>query len=350
MAHHFSICHLFYYPTQVVLVDDDANFLDSVSLLLHRSINYRLFQSARQALEHVNKAHYHGDMLRRCYSSYKTGPFDSDTLTHIDINSIYKEVYNADRYLMPGVVVIDYSMPEMSGLEYCVSLTNPYVKKILLTGRANTELAVQAFNEGLIDQFISKKDPQLEQKLNRSIASLQQQYFSRSFKLLSDPVIANSQSRFISNPEFIEFFNILRSEHGIVEYYLIDMPYSGFLLLDDKGRVSLLLIMSHNGLQEHIRQCRARLAPQELLDALEQGAMIPLFNISNEGEHLNETFFATWRQHYAHASRVSEEAPYFTSQLGEAATRALIPELRTPDIQSYAAHLRTPKPSEKFLH
>jgi FixJ family two-component response regulator len=350
MDHHFPICHLFYYPTQVVLVDDDANFLDSVSLLLDRSINYRLFQSARQALEHVNKSVSFSDVIRRSYSSYKTGPFDSDTLTHIDINALHKEIYNADRFLMPSVVVIDYSMPEMSGLEYCVSLTNPYVKKILLTGRANTDLAVQAFNEGLIDQFISKKDPLLAQKLNRSIASLQHQYFSRTFKLLSDPVIANSQSRFVTNPEFIEFFNILRTEHGIVEYYLIDMPYSGFLLLDDRGLVSLLLIMPQTALLEHIRQCRARMAPKELLDALEEGAMIPLFNISNEGEHLNENFFAQWRKHYAHSFRVSDAAPYYTAQLGEAATRDLIPELHTQDIQSYAACLRAPRPSEKFLH
>jgi len=350
VSYHFPICHLFYYPTQVVLVDDDAHFLDSVSLLLDRSLNYRLFQSARQALDHVNMSVYHGDVIRRCYSSYKTGPFDSDTLSHIDINSLHKEIYNPDRFLMPSVVVIDYSMPEMSGLEYCVSLTNPYVKKILLTGRANNDLAVQAFNEGLIDQFISKKDPQLAQKLNRSIASLQHQFFSRSFKLLTDPVIANSQSRFISDPEFIEFFNILRTEHGIVEYYLVDMPYSGFLLLDDRGRVSLVLIMAHTALQEHFRQCRARGAPQDLLAALEEGAMMPLFNIGNEGEHLNEEFFAKWRTHYAHSFRVSNDSPYFTAQLGEAPTLALIPELRKQDIQAYAAHLGAPRPTEKFLH
>lgn len=350
MDYHFPICHLFYYPTQVVLVDDDANFLDAVSLLLNRSLNYRLFQSARQALEHVNKAVLHGDVIRRSYSSYKTGPFDSDTLTHIDINAMHKEIYNADRFLMPSVVVIDYSMPEMSGLEYCVSLTNPYVKKILLTGRANTDLAVQAFNEGLIDQFISKKDPQLAQKLNRSIASLQHQYFSRSFKLLTDPVVANSQSRFLTNPEFIEFFNILRTEHGIVEYYLIDMPYSGFLLLDVKGLVSLVMIMSHTALLEHLRQCQARGAPKELLAALEEGVMLPLFNIGNDGEHMNEGFFKQWRTHYAHAFRVSDECPYYTAQLGEAPTLALLPQLRKQDITSYANCLQEPRPTEKFLH
>ncbi len=350
MDHHFPICHLFYYPTQVVLVDDDANFLDSVSLLLDRSINYRLFQSARQALEHVNRAMSFGEVIRRSYSSYKTGPYDSDTLTHVDINALHKEIYNLERFLMPSVVVIDYSMPEMSGLEYCVSLTNPYVKKILLTGRANTDLAVQAFNEGLIDQFINKNDPQLASKLNRSIANLQQQYFSRTFKILTDPVVASSQSRFLTNAAFIEFFNILRSTHEIVEYYLIDMPYSGFLLLDARGRVSLVLIMSQIALLEHLRQCRTRKAPAELLTALEAGDMLPLFNIGNDGEHLNETFFKDWRKHYAPGCRIAEDTPYYTTQLGEEATRALLPQLRAQDIQSYASYLRQPAPTGKILH
>src|SRR5690606_33452954 len=157
----FPVCHLFYYPTQTILVDDDPDFLDAVSLLLHSSTSYRLFQSAKQALTHVNGSNQHVEMIRRCYSSYKTGPFDSDTLNHVDINEIYKEVYNSERFLPPTVVVVDYSMLEMNGLEFCIALSNPYVKKILLTGQADTDLAVQAFNDRLIDQYISKKDQNL---------------------------------------------------------------------------------------------------------------------------------------------------------------------------------------------
>lgn len=143
----------------------------------------------------------------------------------------------------------------MNGLELCASLTNPYTKRILLTGQADTDLAVQAFNAGLIDQFISKKDQDLEAKLRRSIATLQQQYFSKSFKLITDPVIANCQSRFVNNPDFIAYFNALRDRNKFIEYYLIDEPYSGFALLNAKGELSILLILTETGLEEHIRQC-----------------------------------------------------------------------------------------------
>lgn len=346
----FPICHLFYYPTQVVLVDDDPDFLDAVSLLLRRNLSYRLFQSASQALDHVNNSNQHIEMIRRCYSSYKTGPFDSDTLNHIDINEIYKEVYNPARFSTPTVVVVDYSMPEMNGLEYCMSLTNPYVKKILLTGQADTDLAVQAFNDGLIDQYISKKDQNLEAKLNRSIANLQQHYFSRTFKLITDPVIANNQSRFINNPEFVNYFREILAKRKISEYYLIDEPYSGFFLLDEKGTVSILLVLPESRLRNHAQQCVEAKAPQELIDTLNKGAMMPLFNVSNENEKVESTILGNWKKYYVPAERISDRAPYYCALLPAEMARSLLRKYRPDDIIPYSSHINAPVGAQKFLH
>lgn len=350
MDYSFPVCHLFYYPTQVILVDDDPDFLDAVSLILPRDLSYRLFQSARQALTHINGAQQHAELIRRVYSSYKTGPFDSDTLTHIEINELYKEIYNAERFSTPSVVVVDYSMPSMNGLEFCASLTNPFIKRILLTGQADTDLAVHAFNEGLIDQFISKKDHDLEQKLQRSIAALQQQYFSKSFKLITDPVIANSQSRFLNNPDFVAYFNSIRSHHKFIEYYLIDEPYSGFALLDQKGNLSILLILSEDRLAEHIKQCSASGAPLQLVEALRNGALIPLFNVSDDVEYLKVILNKDWIKYYVAAKKVSAQAPYFCALLPQKDAHRLLRKYLPQEIKSFETHFETPSPSTKFLH
>lgn len=350
MDHKYPVCHLFYYPTQVILVDDDPDFLDAVSLILPRDLSYRLFQSARQALTHINNAQHHADLIRRVYSSYKTGPFDSDTLTHIDINEIYKEVYNADRFSTPSVVVVDYSMPSMNGLELCANLSNPYIKRILLTGQADTEIAVQAFNDGLIDQFISKKDRDLENKLQRSIANLQQHYFSKSFKLITDPVIANSQSGFINDPEFISFFNSVREQHKIVEYYLLDEPYSGFLMLTEQGEASLLLILPHSDLLENLRQCHAANSPSQLVDALQAGTMIPLFHCADNDTLVNELTDDNWKNYYTTATRVTEESAYYCAVLEKEQTKRLLRNFTPEKIHSYDQHINTPSALTKFLH
>ena len=346
----FPVCHLFYYPTQVILVDDDPDFLDAVSLVLPRDLSYRLFQSPRDALNYINAAHQHADIIRRVYSSYKTGPFDSDTLTHIEINEIYKEIYNPERFSTPSVVVVDYSMPSMNGLELCASLTNPYIKRILLTGQADTDLAVQAFNEGLIDQFISKKDHDLEAKLTRSIATLQQHYFSKSFKLITDPVIANSQCRFINNPDFIDYFNAVRQRHKIIEYYLIDEPYSGFLMLNEEGQLFILLITTQERLRENLLQCQRLSVDKALCEHINKGEVMPLFNIADDDEHIQALLKTDWQKYYTPAHRVSPESAYYCSLLDQSNAERLVRKFLADSVHSYKKYMQTPVPTAKYLH
>lgn len=80
-----SVGHPFYFPTQVVMLDDDPDFLEGISLMLNKNLSFKLFQSANTALKYVNQAHQHVNFLQRCYTNYKTGPLESDSLSHIDI-------------------------------------------------------------------------------------------------------------------------------------------------------------------------------------------------------------------------------------------------------------------------
>ena len=64
-------------------------------------------------------------------------------------------ILNEDEY---AVVVSDYQMPDMSGVEflYFVNEAHPQTKRILLTGEANTEAVVSAVNDGGIHKFFVK--------------------------------------------------------------------------------------------------------------------------------------------------------------------------------------------------
>ena len=88
MDDNISVGHPFYFPTQVVLLDDDPDFLEGISLMLNKNLSFKLFQSASAALKYVNQAHQHVNFLQRCYTNYKTGPLESDSLSHIDIAKI----------------------------------------------------------------------------------------------------------------------------------------------------------------------------------------------------------------------------------------------------------------------
>ncbi len=278
MDEKIRVGHPFYFPTQAVLVDDDPDFLEGISLMLNKNLSYKLFQSASAALNYVNDSHLHVNLVQRCYSSYKTGPLESDSITHIDIGKLHHEVLNAFRFQTSSTVIVDYSMPEMNGLDFLMNLKNPFIKKVLLTGQADMELAVKAFNQQLIDQFIDKHDPRLKQKLNATILSFQDQYFRRSFKLITDPILANNTDAFLVNPEFQAFFEEVRRQLKTVEYYMIEVPHSGFLLVDAEGNRQCLLVYTADALHEHLQQLKEVGAPADLLKEVKSGSVIPIFD------------------------------------------------------------------------
>lgn len=305
-----SVGHPFYFPTQVVLLDDDPDFLDGVSLMLSKDLSFKLFQSAGLALDYVNNAHQHVDFLKRCYTNYKTGPLESDSLSHIDIGKIHHEILNSSRFQTTSIVIVDFSMPEMNGLEFLMSLKNPFIKKILLTGQADMELAIKAFNKQLIDQFIDKHDPKLREKLNSTISTFQEQYFKTSFKLVTDPIIANNLDAFLVDAKFQEFFQDLRNKLNCVEYYMIDAPHSGFLMVDAKGQRRCLLIHTQQSLTEHSENLTEMGAPSELIAKVKSGELVPGFDDQDENLNLNHPAIQDWQHHYYPGIRIQSTVNY----------------------------------------
>jgi CheY-like chemotaxis protein len=346
MDRNFNIGHPFYFPTQVVLVDDDPDFLEGISLMLNKELSFKLFQSASAALKYVNEAHRHVDFVQRCYTSYKTGPQESDALSHIDIGKLHHEILNGFRFQTCSTVIVDYSMPEMNGLEFLKSLRNPFIRKVLLTGQADMELAIKAFNQQLIDQFIDKHDPRLKPKLNATIATFQDQYFRSSFKLITDPILTNNRDGFLTSPEFQEFFSELRKQTGCAEYYMLDTPHLGYLMVDAAGERRCLLVYSQPALDEHVEQLQEIGAPQELVAAVKCGQILPVYDAQAVPITPTHPFIAEWNDYYYPAQRINARLPYYTT----ITDAIMLPAIHNKPIHSYKQFLETSSIVQQIVH
>lgn len=347
MDDNISVGHPFYFPTQVVLLDDDPDFLDGISLMLNKNLGLKLFQSAQGALKYVNEAHQHVHFLERCYTNYKTGPLESDSLSHIDIGKIHLEVLNGFRFQTCSTVIVDYSMPEMNGLEFLMAMKNPFIRKVLLTGQADMELAIKAFNQQLIDQFIDKHDPRLKQKLNATIATFQDQYFRSSYKLITDPIIANNNDAFLVNRDFQRFFEELRRQLDCVEYYMLDVPHSGFLLIDSEGKRRCLLIYTQEALAQHHQQLRELGAPAELVNEVGSGALLPGFDVQAANLSLQHEAITHWELFYFPARKVVSSAmTYYTTITGD----EFLPGIHGKMIHTYRDFQETNSIVQQTIH
>jgi CheY-like chemotaxis protein len=299
----------FYFPTTVMFVDDNAAFLMNLSLQLEGNIAYKLFSSPINALIEVNSATRTTTPASELFSRHT----DSDDLSFsrqlIDLNldDIHRFIHDGRRFEEVSVIVVDYAMPEMSGLEFLKNLKNPNIKRVLLTGIADEKIAVKAFNEGLIDRFIMKNDKSALTSLNYLIVELQNQYFEQAGKILNDALAIGAQ-RFLHDAAFAKTFNTLCRENKIVEYYLCNNP-DGMLLLDAEGRMTRLVVYTDTDLLAQIEIAQEQNAPQAMLDEFRRGK-VPYFwktrgyyhpDCTNWGDYLHVANILQGKQQYYYA-------------------------------------------------
>jgi len=226
-----------YYPTVVVFIDDNRSFLDNVLLELDENINARSFTEPTKAIEFLRN-HVFTPFADRFLKSFKDDEgfeeFGSSNVEHsyvdIDLFNIHKEVYDPDRFNRAIVVVVDYTMPEMNGLELCKTLKDSPFKFVLITGDATLSSAIEAFNAGLIHQFIPKSHVDFNRKLQKVIYELQEKQFEKFSEVVIKNITA-SKSSALNDPLLVDFIKDFFKKNNVAEYYLIN-DSGCFLMVD----------------------------------------------------------------------------------------------------------------------
>lgn len=152
------------------------------------------------------------------------------SLAGLNIKKIHHEIYNSNRYQEISILFADYSMPSINGIEFCKEIESKHLQKVMLTGEASNELAIAAFNKGIINKFILKSSIGFLNVIMKNIQELQQNYFT----ILTDIGLSKSNNNILStieDPVFIDVFNMICKRNQIVEYYLLD-DQGSYLLLD----------------------------------------------------------------------------------------------------------------------
>lgn len=226
------------YPVAVLLVDDDPGLLGSLWAGLSRERRVLVSDSSAQALERYqasrpSRPHF----LRR-------SPDQSTLAEHqvvVDTTGITRLADDVDRHQEIGIVVVDYSMPGGDGIELCEALRDEPCRRVLLTGVADERLAVQAFNSGLIHQYVRKSHDTLEQ-LGATLRRQQQHYF-REHSLALGEGLRERIGAFEHEAAVVDALQALMAQVQVVEYYLCTQP-NGLLVVDAKGRRRRILVQS----------------------------------------------------------------------------------------------------------
>jgi CheY-like chemotaxis protein len=290
---------IYHHPSLTVLIDDSDSFLKSLSFQLDPSLASKAFCDTRAAIEWLDGQGGSGarpdGQLHASYDTYPNSHQECNVA--FDIEQIHRIAFQRKRFMTPSVLVVDYSMPQMNGVQLCEALRHLPCKKILFTGVADEKVAVDAFNRGLIDRYIKKSDDDALDKLETEIVALQREYFAARSDPLRDMLTLHNYS-FVSDPVFAALVRSLLQEHRIVEHYIYSNP-AGILMYDREGQAQLLVVETDASMDSHAEIAGDNDAPQSLLTALQERCIVPWFR---DGDGMYSAAFASgWHKYIAPA-------------------------------------------------
>lgn len=294
----------YFFPTTVVLIDDDKSFLQSLEDRLRHRFVLRSFADPLQGLNHLigGDTKSASGMARISTRTQHEGFESDDPERHRELlSSLIGHVRNdRHRFDTVSVAVVDASMPDVDGLMICRALRRRPVRTVLLTGNASEELALNAFNEGAIDRFLSKYDPDFERQIEHCVRDMQQAYFRRVAWPVRQAMEAGPFA-FVRDGEFLRYFDDVVAQGRFVEHFVrFDPP--GVDLMRSDGQVLRLMVCDSEDVDAVIAAARERSADRDMIAALESGTILTQF--PTDGGQFEAQFRDTWRAYALPAKSV----------------------------------------------
>lgn len=234
---------LFQRPGTVVFLDDDPDYLETLALVLPRQWHAKFFLRPAECISHLQQEppFWEADAWnqQRLIDQWHDGKSLIPQI--LDYWSRYTE-----RYALSRVCVFDYSMPGMDGLQALAELTEWSGARVLLTGQADEQIAVNAFNRGLIGQFIAKQTPDISRRLIDTVRQLLQAPNERHAQIWRATLSPEQSALLRLGPVHRDLAALAASLW--VEYVVIGEPF-GVLGMDARGQVSWLQLETPDGLK-----------------------------------------------------------------------------------------------------
>ncbi|MDH5408315.1 MAG: response regulator [Gammaproteobacteria bacterium] len=306
----YSSVYPYYYPTTVTVVDDNRDFLVNFGLMFNEDVAYKLYHSPIKALQALNNEDVSNPVSNQCLAPFY-GVYDTsiqDNIISVDVSKIQSVATDKNRFTENAILIVDYDMPDMDGLQLCQMINNKNIKKIMISGVADEKIAVDAFNRGIIDKFILKNDKQAISKINDCIYDFQNKYMHEKTTVLKNTLNIKAYG-FLNDPGFIQYFFYLLERMNVVEYYLVSNP-AGFLLFTQSGDMHRLLVMDDDDMISQIEVISDQDGPFELRDMIEKRDVLPCF-FKTDGFYNSE--ISDWKSCIYPSHRINSEHNYYVA-------------------------------------
>lgn len=302
---------LFYHPTTWIWIDDDQLLPNTMMNATNQNNKLVSFASPEKCLSFLQSYRFplsnyqfiESDIHDENYGLINKNPLN------FDVTQIAKLYNDENRHNEISVAIIDYEMPEMDGLSLANKIDQFAIQKILLTGNTKEKIAIDGFNNNLIQKFVQKASAHMHEELTHYTRELSWRYFENKSKPLLNYLESENKTP-LSDPVFIDYFENHCRENMISEFYLIDKNGS-FLCIDDNGKESVFITHTENSISEWLAIYRDEQAiPGVLESSIREHKKIPFFGIGKEPWQIPTD---QWSTCFYHSTCITGREKYFVS-------------------------------------
>ncbi len=267
-------------PPTVAFIDDDRSFLRSLRPVFADKFACHIFDRPEAALAFVgarmpSEASQVTAIVQQSHAADNTEAALTDRDITVSLSRFSNMIKDPRRFDPVTVAVVDYDMPAMDGLQFCEILPVRSLRRILLTGKADSQTAIDAFNRGLIDKFVVKSDPDALAQVDLQIGELHDLQGREDLDTLVQ-ILDTAAPPFLSDPLFADMFEGFIQRHAICEYYLA-ADGKGILAADAEGGTRLLLAHTEEDMKAQWEIASDQHAPSALIDALASRKVVANF-------------------------------------------------------------------------
>jgi DNA-binding NarL/FixJ family response regulator len=263
----------YFHPTTFCVIDDNERFLRSLELDVPPHIALRTFGHPEHALAWVNQHTTPAPLAERAMTLAREGA--TERTLRFDLDLIAAELANPARFERISVVLVDYAMPFLNGIEFFEGMTDPFVRRAMLTGVADERVAVDLFNRGIIHNFLQKQRAQDLDAMVEYALKMESEYFRQSLARLRHALDAGPNSLLADTAVAAHVHALMRDEQ-LVEYYLVDEP-PGFIMLRGDGTVVRLILCDPEERARQIAFAEVYGAPTSVQRGLQAGQLVASF-------------------------------------------------------------------------
>lgn len=256
-------------PKRIVYVDDDGRMLDILRMTMPKQMSRQFIGSPAAAAQTIAQEAAYWRGIERLLARSHEEDTDGAGAAQLYVTSYFQDWR---RFHLTSVLIVDYAMPGLNGVELLEKLEGCPSRRVMLTGVADTEIAVKAFNSGLIQKFIPKNTPNLHKEITRSSEQLHQSICEHLGHLLRS-TLSEEQIDLLHQPEVVRGLNAKVEELDWIEYVAVGRPF-GLLGMSREGPLQWLQVETTRGLADLAAALRELGYPEPDARAVENGTAV----------------------------------------------------------------------------